>query len=303
VNEHKVYLAFDKISPHLRGVISVVLIVAGFLIQLNTRNILAGMPFIVLCLVLNLIRGISVKKPPAGNLKWQEVTPDRIDEVLEHCRRVKRFRSRNLGCFIAFIVLFVFMVGFLLPLVKEIPLPFALTATIINTIVLFSGLAISGRRSAWMPQALDIKAETIKTIMESPVVKRDPSITPAPYLEIGQTSDGSFPNDTRVLFRFKNAPDTFIGLQGQVSINVVKSATYPYFYTVVIARHEFGLLEKYRSLKTMLDRITVETKRTDEVDVIVIRQTTTKTSGYHTDTEAQGYILTRSIEIVKKLLG
>lgn len=303
MNEPKVYLILDKINARWRGVASVILIAAGFMIQLSTRNILAGMPFIVLCLLLNVIRGVSIKKPRSADLTWNEVTPDKIDEVLEHCRRVKKFRSRNLGCFIVFMVMILFVVGFLFEFIKAIPLSFPMIATIVNAFVLFFGLAISGRKSAWMPHALDIKAEIIKDIMKSPVVKNDPTIAPAPYLETGQTAEGSFPNDVRILLRFKNAPDAFVGLQGQISINAVKSSTYPYFYTVIIARHEFGLFTKYRSVHVELDNITVETKRTNEVDVIVIRQTTTKTSGYHTDRSVQQYILSKSIEITKKVLG
>ena len=303
MNEPRVYLLLDKISARWRGVASAILILAGFLIQLSTKSILAGMPFVVLCLLLNLIRGISIKKPQSADLVWNEVTPDRIDEVLEHCRRVKKFRSRNLGCFIAFIVVFLFLIGFLFPLIEEIPLSFAMTATLVNAFVLFFGLAMSGRKSAWMPRALDIKTEIVREIMRSPVVKNDPAIVSAPYLETGQTAEGSFPNDVRILLRLKDAPETFVGLQGQISLNVVKSTTYPYFYTVIIARHEFGLLTKYKALNVKLDNITLETKKTDEVDVIVIRQTTTKTSGYHTNSEVQQYILSKSIELTKNLLG
>ena len=260
------------------------------------------MPFILMCLILNLIKGVSIKKTTPVKLEWKEVTPDKIDQVIAHCRKIKKFRSQNLGCFLGFIIVMIFFGIFLFPLLSELALPFSLLAATIDAVILFSGVVLSGRKSAWMPHAIDVKAEIVRRFLGSPLSKNDSGLHAIPYLEIGQTSEGGFPNDTRFLIKFKDAQDTFIGLQGQISINTVKSRAYPYFYTVVIARPQFGLLDKFKALNIAFDNINLETKKTGEVDVVVIRQTTTKTSGYHTNDKAQDYILHSSIKLVKKLL-
>jgi hypothetical protein len=301
MEEPRAYLVFDKTSPLLRGVVSILLIVAGFLIQRSTNNILAGLPFIVFCLILNLIRGISIKPTASPALKWQEVTKDKIAAVLAQCQRVKKFRSKSLGCFFVPAVGLLFFGIFALPFFSEAPPPFALTAAVIDALILFAGLLLSGRRSAWMPYALDVKAGIVMRILESPLVKNDPSLTAVPYLEIGRAGSGAFPNDTRILVRFKDAPEGFIGLQGQVSINTVRSSMYPYFYVVLIARPEFGLFERFKKLAFFLENVTTEKKKEGEVDVVVIRQTTTKTSGYHTDQDAQDYILSSGIKTAKRM--
>jgi len=301
MDEPRAYLVLDKISPLLRGVASVLLIVTGYLIQRATNNILVGLPFIVCCLILNLIKGISIKPTASSDLKWQEVTKDKIAAVLAHCRRVKKFRSRNLGCFFVPAVGLLFFGIFALPLFSEAPPPFALSAAVIDALILFAGLLLGGRRSAWMPYALDVKAEIVMRILESPLVKNDPSLTAVPYLEIGRAGSGAFPNDARIQVRFKDAPEGFIGLQGQVSINTVRSSMYPYFYVVLVARSEFGLFERFKKLAVFLDNITTEKKKEGDVDVVVIRQTTTKTSGYHTDENAQHYILLNGIKIAKRM--
>lgn len=300
MEERKVYLIFDKITPQLRGILSALLIGTGFLFQLSSRNILAGIPFIVACVILNLLKGISVKRTRPKSMKWQEVTPEKIDHVLAHCKKIKKFRSKDTGCFIIVIFVLVFFFGFSLPLLRELSLSFPITATIVNAVVLFAGLAFSGRRSAWMPYALDIKAEIVKRMLKLPLIKADPVLQPVPYLEIGESKDGSFPNDTRFLIRFKDAPKEFIGLQGQISINSVKGKPYPYFYVVLIAKHEFNLFEKFG--RHSLGKIVIERKKTEEVDVIVIRQRTTKTSGYHTNDKIQDYILQNGIKLAKNLL-
>jgi len=300
VEERRVYLIFDKITPQLRGALSVLLICTGFLFQISSKNILTGLPFIIACLVLNLMKGISIKKIRPGRLNWQEVTPAKIDQVLVQCKRIKKFRSKDLGCFVAFFVFIIFAFSFGMPFLREIAsVPFPLVATIINAIILFIGLALSGRKSAWMPHALDIKTKIVKRMLDSPIIKNDPSLQAVPYLEVGKTKEGSFPNDTRILIKFKDAPSEFIGLQGQISINTVKSRNYPYFYVVLIAKHAFNLLEKFG--QHSVDKLVIERKKTEEVDVIVLRQRTTKTSGYHTNKAIQDYILVNGIKLAKGL--
>jgi hypothetical protein len=302
VEERKTYTVLDKISPRLRALVSALLIATGFLLQLSTKNILVGIPFMMLCLVFNLIKSVTVKRVAPSQLKWQEVTPEKVEQVLAHCRKIKKFRSQNLGCFIGLIIGIFVLGSFLFPFFNELSVPFPFIAAVVNTAILFSGLVVSGRKSAWMPYALDIKAEIVKRVIELPAVKNDPGLQAAPYLEIGEAKQGSYPNDARVLLRFREAPEDFIGLQGQISINTVKSKRYPYFYVVLLARPAFGLFKKFKRLKISLDNVTVEQKRAGEVDVIVMRQHTTKTSGYHTNQKTQDYILQSGIKIVKDLI-
>ncbi len=302
MEDSSAYLILDKIGPRARGAVSTLLIVCGFLLQLSARNILAGMPFILLCVLLNLIRSISVKRVSAANLQWQDVTPQKIGQVLEHCEKIKRFRKQNIGCFIGLVIGVIFFGGFLFPILEDISLPFPLIATMVNAFVLFGGLILSGRKGAWMPDSLDIKAEITMNIIDSDMIKGDPGLQAMPFLEMGSAAQGTFPNDARVLIKFRDAPEDFIGLQGQISINKVKGRSFPYFYGVIIARPEFGLFKRFKGLKSDLDKLTVEQKKTNEVDVIVLRQTTTKTSGYHTDERMREYILKQGIKIAKNLL-
>lgn len=302
MDDPKVHLLFDKIGPRARALASALLIFAGFAFQLGTKNILAGMPFIVACAVLNATRGVSVKKVTPEKMAWEEVTGPKIAEVLEHCGRVKKFSSSNLGCCLGLVILAGFFVLVFSPLVEWGSLPFALTATAVNAFILFGGLILSGRKSAWVPRGLEAKARIVQAVMASPLVKKDAELAAAPYLEIGRVGDATFPNDARVMIRFKGAPDEFIGLQGQISINTVRSRDYPYFYIVLLARPAFHLFERFKAVQPDPGGLTVEEKKTEEVDVLVLRQTTTKTSGYHTDEKMQEYILKEGIKTAKCLL-
>jgi hypothetical protein len=282
----------------MRAFFSTLLVAVGFLVQLTTKNILAGLPFIVFCAVFNILRGINIKKIVAKKLTWQEVTPNKIDDVVIQCNQVKRFRSSNTGCIVV-VVLLIFGLSFSAPVVFALlpSVPFALIATIVNALILFSVLGLSGRKSAWMPHALDIKAQIVQRMLVSPVLKTDPGVIPVPYIEVGEEGTGTFPNDVRFLVKFKDASDDLIGMQGQISINAVKGRPYPYFYVVIIAKHAFNLFERCKRAEP--DKLAIEHKRTGEVDVVVIRQRTTKTSGYHTDERMQDYILNQGIALTR----
>jgi len=298
------FLILDQISPKLRNILTVLLFFVGYVLQISSRNILIGLPFFIFCLLLNLIRGFSLKPIRATALEWKEVTPDKIEQVDKHCQRLKLIRGGNVGC-VLFIIAIFFLLLFGIPLiatfVRSIESNFALIALIIDSLIIFGGLALSGRRSVWIPNNLDTKILIIKRILNHPLFAKDLSLKIIPYLEIGETKDGTYPNDTRILIKFKDVPEDFIGLQFQISINTVQSKIYPYCYCVIIARPTFGLFKKFKPVN--LKGITIENERSDEADVIVIRQTTTKNSGYHTDQNVQDYILLSSIAIAKKILS
>jgi hypothetical protein len=85
------------------------------------------------------------------------------------------------------------------------------------------------------------------------------------------------PIDVKFCVKIQNQHPDFLGLYGQIVINV----GYPYFYVVLVTREGYGLQEMCESY-TPPDNITKEYKVEEDVEVLVIRQTTTKTSGYQT---------------------
>ncbi len=148
---------------------------------------------------------------------------------------------------------------------------------------------------------MDIKIAIIKRMLNLPLLKDDSVLKVSPYLEIGETRDGTFPNDVKIFVTFRNAPQDFIGLQGQISINNVKNTRYPYFYCVIIARPSFSLGGKIGD--SDLKNITIEFESNEDAEVVIIRQTTTQRSGYHTNQNTQDYILANSLAIAKKILS
>jgi hypothetical protein len=94
-------------------------------------------------------------------------------------------------------------------------------------------------------------------------------------------AEAKLPDDVKFKVDIQDHHPDFLGLYGQVVLNEVQGSSFPYFYVVLVARRGFGLTEAKESYIDPRG-MTTELKYQGEVEVFVIRQTTTKTSGYHT---------------------
>ena len=113
---------------------------------------------------------------------------------------------------------------------------------------------------------------------------------------IGQV--GQVPVDVKAAIRFPDGPPGFLGLQMQIAINSVQGSDYPYFYGVLVAQPTFGDLRVAPPPRGMV----VEPSRDADVNVAVVRQATTKKSGYHTDHGAARRILAFALEQAREQL-
>jgi len=108
------------------------------------------------------------------------------------------------------------------------------------------------------------------------------------------------PEDIKIRVDIRGRREGFLGLYGQIVINEVQGSSYPYFYVVLVARRGFGLIE-FEETYTPLQGMVSEAKTEGEVEVLVIRQTTTKTSGYHTSVGKAAGILLEGLDVAGKV--
>lgn len=120
-------------------------------------------------------------------------------------------------------------------------------------------------------------------------------------LQTVPTGDGSghMPVDVKAAIRFAAGPPEFLGLQMQVAINSVQGSDYPYFYCVLVAKSGFADLRVGPPPRGL----TVEPSAASDVQVVVIRQATTKKSGYHTGETAARRILEFALEQARAVTG
>jgi hypothetical protein len=157
-----------------------------------------------------------------------------------------------------------------------------------DAVVLLLPHWITGTRRGWRPVALRQQIEALETALQTIERFQTPPCQIQPMFEMAGSGEKRTPVGARVFIRFPEAPEDFLGLQLQVAVNDVQGTHYPYLYAVIIARPSFGMLagHHFKDIARISASLTVESNRDAEVEVIVIRQRTTKTSGYHTDAAA-----------------
>jgi hypothetical protein len=158
---------------------------------------------------------------------------------------------------------------------------------------------ITGVRKVLTNDPLTIKARLLAQIMDRWQAAAQPDEQMLPQMEVLTTAEGQLPQDAKLVLQMNRLGADFLGLQTQVVVNNVQGSDYPYLYCVLVARPRLGLHKQLRPEPP--PKIVAEAKTQDDVDILIIRQHTTKTSGYHTDTAAGLRIFEYALGQARKL--
>jgi len=297
----KTYLLFNDLPKTIRGIITFVLLILGLIIQIEA-SIKIGSIFIVLASLLNILRSAKIKEKTISKSDWERVTFKEFYKIKDKIEQIKSWQGISPGTklFIIFVAGFL-MFNFIPVIAKKIISSDLFSLLIINFIILFIPMILSGNKAAWIPKDIEIKINAFLKIMNFTYLKESTDIRLQPYLLVGKLlGDKSLPLDAKLMIEFPKASKDFLGIQIQASINKVGSKSYPYIYAVIIAKQSLGL--KMKDLHSLNKNIIFEASEQDEMDILVIRQRTTKTSGYHTDDDAVFNIIKQSLETARKLM-
>jgi len=162
---------------------------------------------------------------------------------------------------------------------------------------------LTGLRRAWRPVGLGQQALALETALEAMDAFTEPPCQIQPMFLTAGEKAGAVPLAARIFVRFPDGPEDFLGVQFQVALNDVQGTKYPYLYAVLVARPAFGLLKHNVAPAAGGAKLTIEKKKEDEVDVIVIRQHTTRQSGYHTKPDAIRCIVRTAWHAAAKMIA
>ena len=268
---------------------------AGFLLQIVTVMVWAGLPFLAVAVLLSLVKGYDSRirlKSFKNDERWTEVSIEKLREIDAVRQKSKAWDrdsldvTNGLGCAV-FLLLMVF--GTLLCIVAGLLAgDWTVTSILLpDFLVLVVPFYFTGVRWALKQGNLAVKVKLLLKLHEYFERNKIESETFVPMLLLArENGDTSIPVDVKFQIRYKLLPpDQFYGLQSTVSINLVQGTSYAYFYCVLIARSGFGLKKYQRNVKESR-RVMCEYDSQANTDVLVIRHPTTKTSGYHTDDDA-----------------
>ena len=297
-NREKRHLLQFHVLPRIpygaRFVGAAILILIGAGVQLtwtahsSLRLLLFSAPFLFAGNLLLLIRGYD-NEPSSGSSvgTWEKTTLDRFEEIekLQEAIRSWDENATDISCVagvFTFIVLGAMTAVAFVFFSKSPVTRFWAPVVAADAIVLLVPHWVTGLRLGWRPEGLKEKTASLRTALSLIEKLDEPPCQIQPMLAIAGKGKKAIPTDARVFIRFPDGPQDFLGVQFQVALNQVKGTNYPYFYGVLVAKKSFALFNH----APCFSALTVEAKKDPEVDVIVIRQKTTKKSGYHTGTRA-----------------
>jgi hypothetical protein len=198
---------------------------------------------------------------------------------------------------------------------------------VIDGLTMLLPLWLFGRVSTWQPPNLAMRLSQLWSIHLA--ASSDPKLEFQPSLQIAKTQDGSVPIDVRLMVKIKASDPNFMGIQVQTSLNDVQSREYPYTYCVLIAKPEFGLVEKAKRVVELppeggftvgflglfadanekkeavfpkLDGAVVELKREGDMEIAVVRQGTGG-NGYTTSSEQAYQVFLVARGLAQSVLG
>jgi hypothetical protein len=300
-----------KLSYSDRVLTYLILVALGFLAQIASMKAWTGIILLIFATMLNLIKGCDnnfIRKAYKIDKNWTPVNMDQINRIEEIERKAAKWDkdildiSNAKGCLSFLITICLIIFGYTVlrrnPYFKAV-----LGIIIIDSIILIFPLWFNGLRRVLKQNKLHIKVDIIKKMEEFfQTIKQDGELF-KPELLLARDKRGmSVPTDSRFTITFDNMPEGFYGIQAQINLNKVESSLYPYFYCVIAAKKGFGLM-RYIKSDPENKKVLVVYEGGGDAEVIVIRQRTTNSSGYHTKYSDCKRILELSLVSARDILS
>lgn len=304
-----VFRLFPKLAYRARMGLALALVAIGLLLQASTLSFWPGAALLLLGSLVLVVRGYHNRVEagafdPAAN--WETVERDKLKQLLKLDKKMLRWNQSwmdvtNTRGMIS-LALIVAPVGFLIYYRMEYGerfLPIEFELLLFDALILFLPHWVTGIRSILRQPKLIVKVDTLMALL-----KRGTDLLRGEDVVVMMLLKGSerIPEDVKLRIPIAGADPDFLGVYVQVVTNDVKGTSYPYAYCVLVARDGFGLMDRSQPYAPP-DGIVKETKRQDGMEIVVLRQRTTETTGYHTDTTAAHSILDEAVKLARVQTG
>lgn len=282
-----VFLFWQSLSYGKRLALAFGLILASFVIQAVTGSFLAGALPILAGNLLLLVKGYN-NRVDFGRYdaaaQWETAEIAKLDELEALDKRIRKWDSSLLdvsdlkgGCLFAAVLL---GLGFVAVVTRGMT-----RVLVLDAMVLMLPHWITGIRSTLVLPRLLVKVKTTRELLRDVNVSRQMGDDRVDLMVLLKGKEKRLPDDIKLRVKLKGQHRDFLGLYAQVVVNEVNGTSYPYLYSVLIARRGYGLqsaFDRYQPGPGLMK----ELKDQDEVQVLVIRQKTTARSGYSTNHQA-----------------
>jgi len=320
-----------KAMPYsTRVTVSLVLFAVGVSIQLLCAW-WWGLPFVFFAILMHLCDGVTNMPDAVHFGKWENVTLEEFTRVRNTFEKLTEWGGKDrysltscLGC-----LLFLFLLGGV-AVIGGVALVTVEDQNSFFAILSDGGLAlfllfVTGRRHAWEPDGLKLKLDPLINACTYLAKRKDIRFKVTPMLEMSGKGKKQLPRDCKMMVKLSDAPDDFMGIQVQTSLNSVQGTNYPYMYCVLLAKPGSGLIDRVSPFlkdgneqfgffsdandkknpdrhKQRFHDAVIETESEKDVELVVVRQKTFG-KGYHTDDDGQLRVVQTALELARRVYG
>lgn len=338
----EIHFFIAKSLPYfVRLPVAFLLLAGGMAIQVASHQFLgyaqnigigAGIVAVLAGVLMLLTKGFDNKvKVQTRTLDWRPAGRDEVERILAISEKQRAWDrdfvdiTCNRGLLSVVAVAFVVVAA---SAVASYYLPYSarplMALMLINAAVMVLPFWITGTRSFLKHDQLIIKVKMLIELERLFEGVRAEGEEFGYQLQNAKAQDGSgdVPCDVKGVIQFHNGPPEFLGVQMQVSINSVQGTDYPYFYCVLVAKSEFGELQVQRPptperkgcivattkggagpmTADGIPEMVVSREQEQEVNIVVLRQKTTKQSGYHTNQKAANGVFRYALGQARQVL-
>lgn len=290
-----VFHIWKSLKYSTRIQVSLALIAVGLIWQIINLGVFPGVLFILAGNFLLLVRGYHNqvdfgKYNPRAN--WEKVAPNTLDHLEVLHKKIKRWDKNALDYtngIGGFLLVVIFAISSVLIIGGYIFGQPVMPILGYNILALLIPHWVTGTRTILTKPKLISKVDYFKDVISTMQTRLAPYDveyfmllkSPAAGPEDGPPPELQIPEDIKIRIKFPKQHRDFLGYYAQIVLNTVQGHSYPYFYVVLVAKDSFGL-EDVAASYTPPSKIIKEFSYQGDVEVLVIRQQTTKTSGYHT---------------------
>jgi len=299
-----VFLVMKSLSYNNRMIISLLFIMLGLVLQFITFSFFAGCLPIIIGNALLVVKGYD-NRVKFGNYSpsvgWEIVDKDQVESMEVFNKKIKKWdRSlMDISCGQGMVIFMLLLV------VCLVLLSFghyygdnSYDIIALDILILMLPHWLTGLRRILTKPNISLKVGIIKNLISEMDIKL--SEHKIDYFMLLQGNETKVPKDVKFRISFTDQKSGFLGLYGQVVINKVKDSNYPYFYVVLVAKTGFGLFDVFSEKFKLPPGAVKEYTTEKDVEVLIIRQKTTKTTGYHTKPETRINILNCGLTVAKK---
>lgn len=300
-----IFHIWKNLNYGIRLFLSFLLILGGIALQYDAMNVFPGIILVFAGNLLLLVKGYDnrIKLDIFEHItEWVSTDQEQLKKIVELNKKIRKWDisawdiTSGLGGFLFFLLLVAVGVIFAINPFQTLNAAIILTA---NIVVLLVPHWVTGARRITTAPALVNKINVYQNLVQLFTEKlKEDNIS---FLMLLKGKDKKMPADVKMKVKFKNQTEDFLGMYAQVSMNNVQGKDYPYFYVVLVAKESSGLLSSRLKNMPMPRNVISEFSRENGAEILVIRQYTTKTSGYFTNGDAMQVIFETGLAAGRKL--